>query len=79
MDDKKVTHSEQLRLRRAMYLRGFALAVSYPPNHFGTGAHRKQTKHELAMIPERPQRSQPPDNPDPPESVAKPWKKPWDK
>ena len=32
-----------------------------------------------AVPPVEPQRRRQPDNSDPPESVAKPWKKPWDK
>ena len=33
----------------------------------------------LAAPPVEPLPRRPPDNPDPPDGVAKPWKKPWDK
>ena len=79
MEDKKVTNSELLRLRRTMELREFALAEFYPQSNSGTAAHRKLTDDELPLNLARPLRSRSPDNPDPPESVAKPWKKPWDK
>jgi hypothetical protein len=79
MNDKKLTNSVQIKLRRVQQLREFALAVSYPLSHSGTAAHRKQTEDEHPAIPVRTLRSRPRDNPEPPESVAKPWKKPWDK
>jgi hypothetical protein len=79
MADEKVTISELIRLRRRTEPREFALAAFYPQTHSGTAAHLKRTEGSISMIPEQPLRSRLRDTPDPPESVAKPWKKPWDK
>jgi len=80
MADDKVTISELIRLRRSTEPREFALAAFYPQTHSGTGAaHLKRTEGSTSMIPEQPLRIRLRDNPDPPERVAKPWKKPWDK
>jgi hypothetical protein len=79
MEDKKVTHSEQVRLRRSIELREYALTAFYPLTHSGISAHHKRGVDRLPVIAVHPLLSRPPDNPDPPESVAKPWKKPWDK
>jgi hypothetical protein len=76
MDDKKVTNSEAIVLRRANTLRELALASAYPSTHSGDAAQAKRmenappgagVRHRLA-----------PDLPAE-ESAAKPWKKPWDK
>jgi hypothetical protein len=79
MADKKVTISELIRLRRSMEPREFALAAFYPQTHSGTAAHLKRTEGSISLIPVQPARSRLRDNPDLPESAAKPWKKPWDK
>jgi hypothetical protein len=79
MADKKVTISELIRLRRSIEPREFALAAFYPQTHSGSAAHLKHTEDSISVIPVRPMRSRLHDHPDPPESVAKPWKKPWDK
>jgi hypothetical protein len=79
MADEKVSISEFIRLRRSIEPREFALALFYPQTHSGTAAHLKRTEGTISMIPEQPLRSRLRDNLDPPESVAKPWKKPWDK
>jgi hypothetical protein len=79
MDDKKVTNSEQVRLHRSMELREYALAAFYRLTHSGISAHHKRAVDRLPVIAVHPLLSRLPDNLDPPESVAKPWKKPWDK
>ena len=79
MEDKKVTNSGAIRLRRAMELREFALAAFYPLTHAGDAAHLKRTEVALPVIAVPPLRGRPPHNPKPEESAAKPWKKPWDK
>jgi hypothetical protein len=79
MADEKVTISELIRLRRSTEPREFALAAFYPQTHSGTAAHLKRTEGSISMVPEQPLRSRLRHNPDRPESVAKPWKKPWDK
>ena len=91
MEEKKVSDSERIRLRRTMELREFALAAFYPLTHSGDAAHLKRTKDALQMIPAHPllsrlspqvERLLPFERehghqrcPDEP----KPWKKPWDK
>jgi hypothetical protein len=72
MADEKVTSLEVIKLRRRIELRDLALAAFYP--------HTQSTTPLPAVTPDiqslrKPQR----DNPSPPENVAKPWKKPWDK
>jgi hypothetical protein len=79
MADEKVSISEFIRLRCSIEPREFALALFYPQTHSGTAAHLKRTEGTISMIPEQPLRSRLRDNSDPPESEAKPWKKPWDK
>jgi hypothetical protein len=79
MADKKVSIAEFIRLRRSIEPREFALALFYPQTHSGTAAHLKRTEGPISMNPGQTLRSRLRDNPDPPESVAKPWKKPWDK
>lgn len=79
MEDKKVTNTELNRLRRSMELREFALAAFYPQSQSGAVAHRKLAEDELPVVNVPPARSRFPENPDPPENVAKPWKKPWEK
>jgi hypothetical protein len=81
MADEKVTISELIRVRRSIELREFALAAFYPQTHSGTAAHLKRTEASISVIPVQlqPMRSRLRDNPDPPDTGAKPWKKPWDK
>jgi hypothetical protein len=79
MEDKEVTDSEKVRLHRSMELREYALAAFYPLTHSGISAHHKRAVDRLPVIAVHPLQSRLPDNPGPPESVAKPWKKPWDK
>jgi hypothetical protein len=79
MADEKVTISELIRLRRSIEPPEFALAAFYPQTHSGTAAHLKRPGGSISTTPEQPLRSRRRDIPDPPESVAKPWKKPWDK
>jgi len=79
MEDKKVTNSEAVRLRRARELREFALAAFYPLTHSGNAVHLKRNEEAPGVIPAPPLRARLPHNPEPPERVAKPWKKPWDK
>jgi hypothetical protein len=79
MADEKVSIAEFIRLRRSIEPREFALALFYPQTHSGTAAHLKRTEGTISMIPEQRMRSRLRDYPDPPESIAKPWKKPWDK
>jgi hypothetical protein len=66
MADENATNLEVIRLRRAAF---------YPQTQSGTPrpATTPATPDEKAL--RRRQR----DNPSPPENVAKPWKKPWDK
>ncbi|MGO8856043.1 MAG: hypothetical protein ACLQO1_10085 [Steroidobacteraceae bacterium] len=89
MTDKKLTIPELINFHRSMAIRELALATSYPRTHTGIAAHPKLTEDEPPVTPERvvktavtspvePLRGRPCDNPDPPERVAKPWKKPWD-
>jgi len=72
MADEKVTNSEAIRLRRRIEVRELALAAYYPRTH--------STTPLPALIP-RVQflQKRPRDAPSPPDNVAKPWKKPWDK
>jgi hypothetical protein len=79
MANEKVTISELIRRRRSIEPREFALAAFYPQTHSGTATHLKRTVGSMSKIPEQPLRSRMRDNPVPPESIAKPWKKPWDK
>jgi hypothetical protein len=79
MEEKKVANSEIVKLRRAMELREFALAAFYPLTHAGDAVRLKRTEDAPPVIPVPPPRGALPDNPNPPGSVAKPWKKPWDK
>ncbi|MGO9992279.1 MAG: hypothetical protein ACLPTF_07170 [Steroidobacteraceae bacterium] len=79
MEDKKVTNSAAIGLRRAEELREYALAAFYPLTHSGDAVHLKRAEDASPVIAEPPLRRRLPDNLEPAESVAKPWKKPWDK
>jgi hypothetical protein len=75
MADEKATDSEVIRLRRRIDLRNFALAKFYPRYQSGAPLPAITVTNPIAQPMQRWQR----DNPSPPENVAKPWKKPWDK
>ena len=77
MEDKKVTNSAAIGLRRAKELGEFALAVSYPSTHSGDAAHLKRVENASPADAAPPLRRRLP--PNPVENAAKPWKKPWDK
>jgi hypothetical protein len=80
MQDKKVTNSAAIGLRRAKELGEFALAASYPSTHSGDAAHLKRIENASPASAEPPlRRRRLPHNPNPVENVAKPWKKPWEK
>ena len=75
MADEKATDLEVIKLRPRIELRDFALAAFYP---------RTQPAIPLRAITVAASNVQPLqrghlDDPKPPENVAKPWKKPWDK
>jgi hypothetical protein len=76
MADKKVTNSEQVRQHRSIELREYALAAFFPLTHSGISAHHMRTVDRLPVKAAHPLLSRVRDNPDPPESAAKPWKKP---
>jgi hypothetical protein len=81
MVDKKLTNPLVIEFRRSMAARELALDTSYPRTHTGTAGHRKRTESGSRVTPliVWPASSiMPGDSPEPPESVAKPWKKPWD-
>jgi len=72
MADEKVTSLEVIKPRRRIELRDLALAAFYPQT--------RSTSPLAAITPavqslQKRQR----DNPSPPENMAKPWKKPWEK
>jgi len=62
---------------------GFAAAVRVAKRTLAERIAARAIKLEpattLAAPPVEPLPRRPPDNPDPPEGAAKPWKKPWDK
>jgi hypothetical protein len=72
MADEKVTSWEFIKPQRRVELRDLAIAAFYPQTRSTTPlpaiAPYAQSLHKR-------QRG----NPSPPENVAKPWKKPWDK
>jgi hypothetical protein len=72
MADEKVTSSEVVKPRRRIELRDLALAASYPQTRSTTPLPAITPDMQSLQRRRR-------DNPDPPENVAKPWKKPWDK
>jgi hypothetical protein len=76
MDDKKVTNSDAIRLRRTKALGQFALASAYPSPYSSDAAHVKRIGKEPPVSGVR--RRLAPNLPAE-EGAAKPWKKPWDK
>jgi hypothetical protein len=79
MEEEKLTNSAAIGLRRTRELREFALAASYPLTHSGDAVHLKRIEDAPPVSAVPPLRGRFPHNPKPAESVAKPWKKPWDK
>jgi hypothetical protein len=72
MADEKMASLEFIKPRRRIELRDLALAVVYPQT--------RSTTPLSAITPGmQPLQKRRRDNPFPPENVAKPWKKPWDK
>ena len=72
MADEKVTSLEVIKPRRRVELRDLALAVFYPQI-------RSTTAIPVVTPVTQSLQKRPRDNPSPPENVAKPWKKPWEK
>jgi hypothetical protein len=78
MADEKVASLEVIKPRRRIDLRDLALAAFYPQTRSTTPlpANTPATPATPVMLSlQKRQR----DNPNPPENVAKPWKKPWEK
>jgi hypothetical protein len=71
MADEKVTSLEVIKPQRRIELRDLAIAAFYPQT--------RSTTPLTTVAPYMQSFRKPRDNPSPPESVAKPWKKPWDK
>ena len=65
MEDKKVTNSGAIRLRRAVELREFALAAFYPLTHAGDAVHLRRIVDAPPVIAVPPLRGRPPRNPKP--------------
>ena len=74
MDEEKVTNSGATRLRRRIGVRDLALAAANPQAQSATTPWPPLIIPNVGSLEKRRR-----DNPSPPESVAKPWKKPWDK
>jgi hypothetical protein len=72
MADEKVTSLEFIKPRRRIELRDLALAAFYPQTRSTTPLPGMAPGMQSLQKRQR-------DNPSPPENVAKPWKKPWDK
>lgn len=73
MADEKMTNLEIVRPRRRIEVRDLAIAAYYPRTQSTVPLPAIIAPHVLSL--QKRQR----DNPHPPENVAKPWKKPWDK
>ena len=72
MADDKVTSLDVIKPRRRVELRDLALAVVYP--------QIRSTTPLPGITPGmQPLQKRQRDHSNPPENVAKPWKKPWDK
>jgi hypothetical protein len=72
MADEKVTSLEVIKPRRRVELRDLALAAFYPQSRSTTPLPAITPDMQSLQKRQR-------DHPSPPENVAKPWKKPWDK
>jgi len=72
MADEKVTSLDVFKPRRRIELRDLALAAFYPQT--------RSAKRLPAITPDmQSQQTRQRDPSGPPENVAKPWKKPWEK
>ena len=72
MADEKVANLEVIKPRRRIELRDLALAAFYPQTRSTTPLPANAQAMRSLQKRQR-------DNPSPPENVAKPWKKPWEK
>jgi hypothetical protein len=72
MADDKVISFEVIKPRRRIELRDLALAVVYPQTRSTTPLPAIPSGMQSLQKRQR-------DHSTPPENVAKPWKKPWDK
>ena len=72
MADEKVADLEVIKPRRRIELRDLALAAFYPQTRSTTPLPANTQAMQSLQKRQR-------DNPSPPENVAKPWKKPWEK
>jgi hypothetical protein len=72
MTNEKVTNLEVIKPRRRFEPRDLALAESYPQTQSTTPIPAITPDVQSLQKRQR-------DNQSPPENVAKPWKKPWDK
>jgi hypothetical protein len=75
MADKKATNIVVMRPARRIELGDFALAAFYPRTQSGAPLAAITVSIPVVLPLHKRQR----DYPSPPERVAKPWKKPWDK
>jgi hypothetical protein len=75
MADKKATKFDIMRPARHIELGESALAAFYPRTQSGAPLAAIAVATPVVQPLHKLQR----DNPSPTESVAKPWKKPWDK
>jgi hypothetical protein len=75
MADEKVASLEVIRPGRRIELRDLALAAFYPQTRSTTPLPANTLATPAMLSLQKRQR----DNPSPPENVAKPWKKPWEK
>jgi hypothetical protein len=73
MAEEKAPNLGIIRLRHRIEVRDLALAAAYPQAQSATTPLPLIIPHGPSL--EKRRR----DNPSPPENVAKPWKKPWDK
>lgn len=72
MAHEKVTYLQVIKPRRPIEVRDLALAAFYPRTQSTTPIPAVTPGVQSLQQRQR-------DNPRPPENVAKPWKKPWDK
>jgi hypothetical protein len=73
MAEEKVPNLEAIRVRHRIEVRDLALAAAYPQAQSAT------IPLPLIIPNRRSLEKRRRDSPNPPENVAKPWKKPWDK
>jgi hypothetical protein len=77
MAERKLTNAELSKLRRSIALGELELGACYPQTHMGIAMRGKRARQ--AIPDEESGKGRVGNNPDPPESVAKPWKEPRDK